>query len=85
MLGTRALVGTPSGVPNFDFSDNFDNFCVQEFIADTKLHELALQRGKLGKYCTKLKLTRNTTVRVSQNLAKLGGKPIREGGSNIGS
>ena len=45
VLGTHALVGTLSGVSTFDFSHN----CVQEFIADTKLHELALQRGKIGR------------------------------------
>ena len=27
----------------------FRQFCAQEFSADTQLHELALQRGKLGR------------------------------------
>ena len=46
LLGSRSLVGTPSGVSRFDL---FRQFCIQEFSADTQLHELAQQRGKLGR------------------------------------
>ena len=44
-LGTRVLIGTPSEISKFGL---FRQFCVQEFIADLKLHELALQRGIPG-------------------------------------
>ena len=47
MPSSRAFVRTPTGVSKLEFSDN----CVQEFNTDTytNLHELAIQRGKLGR------------------------------------
>ena len=44
-LGTRVLIGTPSELSKFGL---FRQFCVQEFVADLELHELALQRGIPG-------------------------------------
>ena len=46
-LGTRVLIGTPSEISKFGL---FRQFCVQEFSANLELHELALQRGKVGKW-----------------------------------
>ena len=45
LLGTRALVGTPSGRKQFDFSEHLvskNSAQIQKFTP------LALQRGKLG-------------------------------------
>ena len=44
-FGTRVLIGTPSEISKFGL---FRQFCVQEFSGDLELHELAVQRGKLG-------------------------------------
>ena len=44
-LGNRVLIGTPSEISKFGLSSQFS---AQEFSADLEVHELALQRGKLG-------------------------------------
>ena len=41
----RVFIGAPSEISKFGL---FRQFCVQEFIADLELHELALQRGIPG-------------------------------------
>ena len=48
-LGTRVLIGTPSGPPSeISKFGLFRQFCVQEFSADLELHGLTLQRCKPG-------------------------------------
>ena len=45
LLGPRALVRTLSGISKFDYSDNFVS--KNSSHADTNIHQLALQKGKL--------------------------------------